>query len=295
MKTLAALAVMGLIVYSIWPDLEKNYVDIRTLPEFNWRNDPRWIEASRPKPRPTAPLKKVVPTQGAPHSQTSVPGCTQAAVKGPTSGDPVALKKCVARKYDVPGGALHGVHGKESGLAVEPWKDGPGWYLAADLVKPGGRCIREYGEAKCMKHWRALKTICAQTRADGAKVCDPYQVRTSYALAMGQMQHMPGEIVKFKDDGTPYWSDRAVDFDRDGVVDPHDLDDAVAMSAAFLSKYYGEYGNWQRAINRYYGSQTAGYMEGTTAGRKGVVDYWQDWCRKHERCGSDRSALAMAD
>lgn len=277
MKMILILGVMAVICYSIWPDLKKNYVDVRDIPEYNWRSQPKYSIPGMKKTG-TPPKANV---QSKPESTAFVPS------------EPIALIKQVSRKYGVPGGALYGIWSKESNRRLYGYGESNDWPLVSDLVKPDGKCVREYGQAKCDKHLRSLKAICSQTRHDGSKVCDPEKVRTSYALAMGPMQHMPAEIITFDGNGQARWSARAVDYDRDGVVDPHDLDDSMAMSALFLKKYHSELGTWQKAVNRYYGSQKEGYMEGTTAGRKGVVDYWRDWCSSFERCDDRRQALAM--
>ena len=287
MKMLLILGGMALIVYSIRHQID--FVDARDVPQFNWR--------SPPSPRVFRSDKQKARDAAYDAAQAKAAKAKAAATKPSKSanGEPIALIKAVAKDYGVPGGALYGIWSKESSRRLQGWGDSKGWLLAADMVKDGSTCVNEYGKAKCEKHWRALKAICGQTRRDGTKVCDPYEVRVSYALAMGPMQHMPGEIVEFDKSGQAQWGSRARDFDGDGVIDPHDLDDAMAMSAAFLKKYHQQYGSWQKAVNRYYGSQTAGYMEGTTEGRKGVVDYWKIWCSSYENCTNSQQLFASND
>jgi hypothetical protein len=200
-------------------------------------------------------------------------------------GDAHALIKRVSRKYGVPAGALYGIWSVESAKLLGGWgTPAHGWYLAADLVGPDGLCTKKYGQSKCLYQWRSLLSICAQKRRNGSAVCDPYKVRTSYALAMGPMQHMPAGIVEYRN-GSAAWSFRAANEHRDGVLDPHCLADAMAMAAVLLRSDFERdpegKRSWQRAINRYLGSQDAGYMEGTTGGKKGVVSYWREWCERH--------------
>ena len=202
----------------------------------------------------------------------------------PAGGVSKTLIKQVADKYDVPAGALYGIWSVESHQLKGGWGTGKGWLRAADIVRRGGACTAKYGRAWCLRHWNSLVALCGQTRADGSKVCDPYQVRTSYALAMGPMQHIPAEVIRIDDGGRGSWTDRAADYDSDGVVDPHSLPDAMAMTALFLRHNYAKYGDWRKAVNAYYGSQSEGYAEGTRAGFKGVIGYWRDWCQDTKDC-----------
>lgn len=204
----------------------------------------------------------------------------------PVNADtPKDLIQRVADKYDVPAGAIYGIWSVESHQMKGGWGNGKGWLRAANIIRPDGACTAKYGRTWCFRHWNALVALCGQTRPDGTKVCDPNEVRTSYALAMGPMQHIPAEVIKIDRDGNGAWTDRADDYDGDGVVDPHSLPDAMAMTARFLRQNYVKYGNWRKAVNAYYGSQSEGYAEGTSAGFKGVIGYWRDWCRETKDCG----------
>jgi hypothetical protein len=211
--------------------------------------------------------------------------------------DPDRIIASVSATYDVPAGLLYGVWRKESGGLRHGWGTSPSWHVPSELVAPGGRCVREYDQAKCDRHYRALQAICSQQRG-GRPICDPRTMRTSYALAMGPMQLMPETVLRTTADGTGTWTTFAVDYDGDGVVDPLSLPDAMAMSARFLRHFYetkrgemGELEAWQWAANRYYGSQSAGYFEGTTGGRLGIIDHWRQWCETHGTCRS-RELLA---
>lgn len=206
------------------------------------------------------------------------------------------LIRAVSETYDVPAGILYGIWRKESDGLANGWGTGRGWYTAAELLAPGGRCLQEYGAARCDRWWRGLQAICSQRR-NGAPICDPNAVRVSYAFAMGPMQVLPTVVMDV--DGSNGWTANAADFDQDGTVDPHSLPDAMAIAALELrhrferaSSTMSAYDAWIYAANGYYGSQSAGYYEGTTAGRRGIQDYWQQWCTETRDCGSARSAVA---
>lgn len=66
--------------------------------------------------------------------------------------------------------------------------------------------------------------------------------------AVGPMQFLP-----------PTFSAWAVDGDADGVLDPHDIDDAVATAAAYLCGQGGEITDEQSAVRRYNASDA--YVE----------------------------------
>jgi len=212
------------------------------------------------------------------------------SVRRANSGDPAALIAAVSREFNVPAGALYGVWMKESSGLRSGWGEGQGWILSVEQTASGSECQQHYGSARCLRLWNALGTICGQRRADGSAVCDPRQVRASYALAMGPMQLLPTLLVVEKDGGYA-WGDHAVDYDGDGVVDPHDLGDAMASAAKLIRRFYETERDWPRAINRYYGSQTEGYFEGTTE-VLGVVDHWRRWCEMPGNCRAEAAALA---
>lgn len=209
--------------------------------------------------------------------------------------NPYAIIESVGQAYQVPKGILYGIWRKESGMLMGGWRtNNLDWFRAAELVAPGGRCIKEYGRPRCQKHWAALIALCAQ-RKGGRPICNPNHVYTSYALAMGPTQHMPAELIKW-DGGRWQWTPDAVDFNRDGVVDPHDLADSMAMTAIQVRRYHDKnpQRSWRWAVNRYYGSQRAPYYAGRwEASRKGprfrhgVKEYWASWCA-YRGCNQNR-------
>ncbi|MFA6604101.1 MAG: lytic murein transglycosylase [Patescibacteria group bacterium] len=209
-------------------------------------------------------------------------------VARPTNDDPFRLIQAIGREFDVPAGALYGIWKVESGGIAGGWGQGQGWLSAAELSEPGSECYRNYAASRCKDWWTALQVICGQTR-NSVRICDPHQVRTSYAFAMGPMQHLPNGFAARQADGSYRLGAHAVDYDRDGVVDPHDLGDALASTAKLLRKSFEIEGSWQRAINRYYGSQTAGYYDGR-GNRPGVYAYWKQWCGMRGGCRENSDA-----
>ncbi len=226
---------------------------------------------------------------------------TSSAVRVFTNADEVF--QAVSATYRVPEGLLRGIWNKESSELAGGWRTAGGdWFLARSLIRPEGECFKQYPQKRerCVAHWRALVALCAQRYKNGLqkgkRMCNPYQVYTSYAFAMGPMQHEPAEHVE-RVAGTWRYTDISVDFDRNGVFDPHTLADAVAATAVELKKYKHDpksNGTWRWAVNRYYGSQKGGYYDGrwewkektgTVEYRHGVHDYSIAWCKKH-RCQS---------
>ncbi|MEY4744445.1 MAG: Transglycosylase domain [Candidatus Parcubacteria bacterium] len=213
-------------------------------------------------------------------------------------GESRELIRAVSETYDVPSGIIYGIWMKESNGLRTGFGTGAGWYPAPGLVASGGRCLSEYNAARCARWWQGLQAICNQRR-NGAPICNPDEVRTSYAYAMGPMQVLPSVVLDVHPDGTTSWTANAVDFDRDGVIDPHSLPDAMAIAALEVRHRFerasataSPYDAWITAANGYYGSQTEGYYEGTTAGRRGIQDYWRQWCEMPGNCRSGDAALA---
>jgi len=238
--------------------------------------------------------KQAAPRQQQSVTASSVTGDAAVGRAAPirvVSGDPGMIIIGVAREFDVPSGAIYGIWMKESFGLASGWGSGPGWLSAEDQAGPGSECHAHYGAARCGRWWRALEVVCAQRRHDGSAVCDPRQVRTSYALAMGPTQILPTHLVKESADGSFAWTEYAVDLDGDGAVDPHSLPDALAVTAKLVRKYFDEERDWGRAVNRYYGSQTEGYFEGTSEVR-GVADYWRQWCSVPGHCREEGGLLA---
>lgn len=227
----------------------------------------------------------------------------QHAIRAPfvfSSSDEVF--RTVSTTYGVPEGILRGIWKKESSELAGGWReDSADWYRARSLIRPEGECLTRYKRETCVGHWKALVALCAQRYKNGLqkgkRVCNPYQVYTSYAFAMGPMQHMPAEHVERVADshGRQVWryTAKSVDFNRDGVFDLHNLADAVAATAFELKTYKKSKksdGSWRWAVNRYYGIQSGGYYEGRWEWkestqklryRHGVLDHWRAWCRVH--------------
>mgnify|MGYP001605077443 CR=1 FL=1 len=244
-----------------------------------------WHQQNDPRPR------RAAATSSAP--RTSVPSTPNP--NGRDIGNDRELIRAVSETYDVPAGLLYGIWRKESAGLRSGFGTGAGWYLTTDLVARGGRCLREYNAARCARWRESLRAICNQRRG-GVPICTPDEVRTSYAFAMGPMQVLPTNVVTVREDGTTAWTAHAVDFDRDGIVDPHSLPDAMAITARFVRRSFeerrtanpgaSETDSWIWAANSYYGSQSLGYYEGTTAGRRGIQDYWREWCDTTGLCRS---------
>jgi len=206
----------------------------------------------------------------------------------------VSLINKVAESFNVPAGLLYGIWRKESSCLADGYRSGPSdWYLAAGLMTSESKCVYNYGWSRCVKHWQALVAMCSQVRKSGSlsgqKVCDPFEVYTSYALAMGPTQHMPGEIFEKKvfDDGTYtfVYTLAAIDFDGDGVVDLHSLADSMAITAYQLSVYKRDkkFDTWPNAAIRYFGwaNGSRRYYYGSHGKKNGVRHYWREWCHDH--------------
>lgn len=206
------------------------------------------------------------------------------AVRTAIPADISRLVAQVAKQYDVPAGALYGMWMKESAGLKSGWGDGQGWIRPLEMAIKGSECNQHYSVAWCAKQERALRAICNQRRG-GQPICEPAAIRTSWALAMGPMQHLPTALVN-EQDGQYVFAPHAADYDGDGVIDPHGLPDALASTAMFIKLRYRENGgSWQKACNTYFGSQKEGYFEGVLGNPvKGIVDYWRDWCAVPGNC-----------
>jgi hypothetical protein len=176
--------------------------------------------------------------------------------------------------FHVPSGILYGIWSVESGRLHREWH--PRWVLARLLPQYGSACARRYGIIRCRTNWEALERICAQQRG-GQPICDPKRVRTSRALAMGPMQHLPIKWSPAREE----WAIYVVDYDQDGTFDPHNFADAVGSSAGHLRKDYelarnelklNEANAWRHAARMYLGKATARHYE-----RK-VYQYLRNWC-----------------
>lgn len=231
----------------------------------------------------------VVIRKRAPQKAVPVVPSQAHTVRGGDVSGAHALIAEVADRYQVPAGALYGVWRKESGGLRSGWGTKPNWVYAKDMARSGSICAGKYGLKKCRYRWNIVRAICSQKRG-GQPICDPYAVRTSYAMAMGPMQHMPDSLLTKRQDGHYAWRPHAVDHNGDGVFDPHDLGDSMAATARYLRKYYdakvgtlGPARAWVWSANRYFGSQKSGYYSGRS-GHAGVFHHWRSWCRESGLC-----------
>jgi len=175
--------------------------------------------------------------------------------------------------HKVPSKFLYGIWSAESNRVDSGWHHS--WLLAKLLPRYGSECARRYRITKCRRRWKAVQRICAQKR-NGQPICDPNEVRCSRAIALGPTQHLstrwspaPGE-----------WGSHVVDYDNDGVYDPHSLTDAMASSAVHLRNDYvafkrrgsTEKNAWRYAVRMYLGSSDAVHYQ-----RK-VYRYARNWC-----------------
>ena len=265
-----------------------------TAPKSDWEPAPAdfaALEIVVDRPRPVlAPTLPVVsrPRFNYPRSYYSGSRYRHGILVREPAQDPTysAVIKEIARRYHVPAGILYGIWKKESSWLKGGWANGYTWHYAPTLVRANGPCVRRYGYSKCKYHFDALRAICSQRR-NGLPICDPNQVRVSFAGAMGPMQHMPGVLLWCRN-GPCRWSRHAVDYDGDGTVDPHYLPEAMAMTALYLvNRFHGQtcgrFGRdyrhrWKCAVDLYFGISNAGYFSGGN-GKSGVVRWWRRWCQ----------------
>lgn len=218
----------------------------------------------------------------------------------------VDLIQVVADTFQVPAGAIFGIWMKESHGLERNWGPKTYWLRATKLTWKDSDCVVRYGVERCWDQWLSLKKICAQRIKTGdvsQTLCDPLRVHASYAMALGPMQHMPLTMLPEEGRRKYRWASHVVDFDGDGVIDPFELPDAMAATAMFLKRHHfrklpkvGHKKAWVYAINRYYGSQNAGYYEGDRS-RKGVVHHWRKWCKMTGSCQAKAifTTVAMAE
>jgi hypothetical protein len=192
----------------------------------------------------------------------------------------------VSVTYQVPAGAIYGIWMKESTGLRKGWAGN--WTLASEQGKPGSYCYRKYGAEKCQKLWLATVAICSQRRGDGTGICNPYEVKGSYALALGPMQHLPTTLLSCYGGRDCRWAGHAVDFDGDGAFDPHALPDAMAATAKLIRGYYDRTGSWIKAVNMYYGYNVRGYYEGH-GWKAGVQDHWRKFCSIPGNCDASQT------
>ena len=155
------------------------------------------------------------------------------------------------RESGVPGWVLYGLWCQRSGCLSGGWQQSGDWQRSRDMaLDPNSRCRRERSQ-DCLEEWRALQSICRQCRPDGSAVCNPDEVWSSYALALGQLQQLPRHFILTED---WHWQDHIVDYDGDGVYDPHRLDDALASVATALRNGIITHGSLPAAMQVYAGN-----------------------------------------
>lgn len=201
----------------------------------------------------------------------------------------------VAKTYGVPEGALFGHWMMESRGLREGWAGSERWILAKDLARADSKCAEKYDAQRCADRWQALRALCGQKVGERV-MCDPNEVRTTYGMAMGPLQHMPLVVLRPRDEGGYTWASQAVDHDGDGFRNPFDADDALAWTALEIKKHYdrfvakGEANPWRAAVVRYAGNNGKDhYYDGRIVNGKpvaGVSHYWTAWqqCRKEGTC-----------
>jgi hypothetical protein len=201
-----------------------------------------------------------------------------------------------AARYQVPEGVIFAIWMLESRGLRDGWKDGGDrWIPARSLRTADSKCSEHYDHPRCEQRWQMIRALCNQRLADGTPMCDPDAVRVTYGMAMGPLQHMPNVLLIPRDEGGYRWNDHAVDADGDGVRNPFDIDDALAMTALELRKRHakavqrGEADPWRDAIIRYSGAGNDPYYEGGSGQgqqRAGARHYWQAWqdCRAKGDC-----------
>jgi hypothetical protein len=202
-----------------------------------------------------------------------------------------------AERYQVPEGVLFAIWMLESRGLRTGWAESKRWVPAHTLRTADSKCSEHYDHPRCERRWQMIRALCNQ-QVNGAPMCDPNAVRVTYGMAMGPLQHMPNVLLIPRDEGGYRWNDHAVDADGDGVRNPFDIDDALAMTALELRKRHakavkrGEADPWRDAVIRYSGEGNDPYFEGGTgAGQQqaGARHYWQAWqqCRTRGDCPAE--------
>lgn len=203
-----------------------------------------------------------------------------------------------AKQGGVPEGILLGIVMMESRFQREGWGGNTErWILARELPHPESKCSKRYGTDVCAMRFERLKAICT---GQARPVCDPDTVRVTYGMAMGPAQQMPQWLLMAGEDGGLVWSEHAKDGDGDGVINPLDLDDALAITASQIRKNHdkavkkGLPNPWREAAIVYAGRgpdklPKPFYYDGRIVDGKAVVGvshYWTAWqqCRKEGNC-----------
>lgn|SRR3989338_2665680 len=296
-----AFAIFCGIVAAVYFGMRKDHSDDSSRPSrvANIEAAAAVVEAEIP----AVPDSAQAVTKPAKRTEQAIMATKAVPVVSP-DGSQEEILRAAAAKYRVPEGALYGIWSVESRRLAGGWgTPQQSWVRAADMPVTGSECHKQAdkvglggsggGLAWCQKQWRALQRLCSQRRA-GQPICDPKEVRSSWALALGPMQHVSGYTLAERKDGKLAWDSRVVDFDGDGVIDPHSLADAMGMAAKFLRLKFDESGSWTWAVNKYYGSQTAGYFAGFPNGDPGVAHYWREWCVRTGDCRPTRKPVALA-
>jgi len=268
-----------------------------------------------------------VPTNG---SAWAPRGRKIVAAPTDTCTEATGLISRIAAEYDAPAGMLYGIWKKESSGLCGGHGNAHPWKVPTELMVNGGcvagfmqddyarcaknpsarKCSKEelrksalIAQEKCERNFAALKAVCSQVRdtPNGPqRVCDPSTIRTSWAFAMGATQVMPTTLFRLQD-GVHVRTDHAVDYDGDGVVDPHALPDALASAAKLLKHKYAyaavkkpgmsAHALWEFAANLYFGELDGTYYSGT-GDKRGVRSYWTEWCELTGACNTSRVAYA---
>lgn len=287
---------LEVVVSGLVPAPQRHPVQVTSRGEDRWK----WVEIQAgqevvlrvnfdEQSLPPASASAPIPTRTAPVEARAVPSGPQPFTPAVAKLKPGEIIWVTGNHYRVPKCLIFAIWEKETSLLASGWRgDRVDWFYGARVIESDGKCIERYGVEKCTKHWRAIVSLCKQERG-GVPICNPDDVHTSYALAVGPMQHMPGQLAEPCSTGSnEYCRTRdAVDFDRDGVVDPWSLPDAFAMTAVELRRYYERCGSWRCAANRYYGSARGGYYDGAwkqrgenEIWRDGVKQLWQKCCQE---------------
>jgi membrane-bound lytic murein transglycosylase B len=234
----------------------------------------------------TAPAQQVQVTRGRTTTSRTAPTRTERSYRKERASNPVAdaFARCpdaavaidrLKHAQGIPPGLLYGVWSVE---AKRQCGGMPGRHRAADLRHKGAFYARE---------WGALVAVCAQTRRDGSKVCDPYQVYGSRKMAIGMMQTLPSNILRRQADGRYAYTRTATDLDGDGVVDPFTVGDALGSATRHLlrdvAQVRGERDRWRRAAIAYNAGMAGNnppYYDGWSERAPGVKKHWLDWCRE---------------
>jgi len=152
----------------------------------------------------------------------------------------------------VPGWVMFCIWNNESRTLSGGWHEGGSWVRANSIDQPGSRCRRSQRGPRglCGDALDGVYSICAQERS-GQPICNPNEVWVSWTGAMGPLQQMP---VPFAIRGSGQWQAHVTDYNRDGVYDPHDLEDAMATTAAVLRNHVITYGSLPAAVQAYAGN-----------------------------------------